>query len=342
MFHYLVLTPLLAIMGLSVLAHDLIPTAMLRALLIGSWALFTAGIGMVTPAWLEWISHLFRQEIRGTVTGVAWGFSNLAGIAGALTSGWALQGNNQFNNFGWLYLGASALATVSITIFLAIRDPAEDLLEDFAPGLKEIVAATRESLANIPFRQLLIGRCLSLAGFCIGPFIALHYLSAAGGGLNSSLVVSLGAAQTAGSAISCMLFGRIGDRVGHRFGMLMGVVFQLASLLSVLTIHGPVGCFLAMLMSGCVGGTLTISYMNLVVEFCPHKVRSAHLMIGNMVVGLAGLLFPVAGAFLAANAGITLLMDVSFLVSAVALAWSLWKVKDPRNPQRLPEGSAIT
>lgn len=337
MFHYLFFTPLLALMGLSVLIHDFIPAAMLRALLIGSWALFTCGVGMVTPAWLDWISHLFRREIRGTVTGIAWGSSNLAGIAGALTGGWALRGNNTFDNFGWLYLGASALATLSITIIWAIQDPAEDLIEDFVPGLKEIINAARESLSDIPFRHLLIGRCLGLAGFCIGPFIALHYLSADGGGLASSLVVSLGAAQTAGSAFSCMLFGRIGDRVGHRFGLLMGVVFQLASLLSVLTLHGTVGCFLAMLMSGCVGGTLTISYMNLVVESCPHQVRSAHLMIGNMVVGVAGMLFPAAGAFLAANAGIKPLMEVSFLVSAVALAWSLWKVKDPRHPQCLHE-----
>jgi MFS family permease len=241
-----------------------------------------------------------------------------------------LRGNNDINTFGWLYLGACAFAAVSITTFMAIRDPAEDLAEDFAPRLRDMVEAARASLWDVAFRRVLIGRCLSLAGFCIGPFIALHYLSAAGGGLADSLVVSLGAAQTAGAAVSCMVFGRIGDRVGHRFGMVAGIVFQLGSLLSALLINGAAGCFLAMLMSGCVGGTLMISYMNLVVETCPHEVRSAHLMIGNMVVGVAGLLFPMAGALIAAHAGIPALMEASFAVSAAALAWCLWKVKDPR------------
>jgi MFS family permease len=197
--------------------------------------------------------------------------------------------------------------------------------------LRDIIAAARGSLADAGFRRVLTGRCLSLAGFCIGPFIALHYLSAGGGGLAASLVVSMGAAQTGGSAVACMLFGRIGDRAGHRFGMLMGVVFQIGSLLSALLIKGPAGCFLAMLLAGCVWGTSMISYMNLVIESCPHKVRSAHLMIGNMVVGVAGLLFPIAGALLAAHAGIPALMEASLAVSALALAWGLWKVKDPRD-----------
>jgi MFS family permease len=342
MFHYLAMVPFLGVMGLFVLAHDFIPQAILKALLIGSWGLFMAGIGMVGAAWYDWIAHLFRREIRGTVTGVAWGCSNFAGVAGALMSGWALRGNPDIKTFGWLYLGACAIAALSATIFLAIRDPAEDLSEDYAPGLRDMVAAARESLSNIAFRHVLIGRCLSLAGFCIGPFIALHYLSPAGGGLADSLVVSLGAAQTAGSAISCMLFGRIGDRVGHRSGMLMGVVFQLGSLLSVLLIKGSAGYFLAMLLAGCVGGTLIISYMNLVVETCPHQVRSAHLMIGNMVVGVAGLLFPMCGALIAVHAGIPTLMEVSFAVSAMALAWGLWKVKDPRDPRYQAGGSAFT
>jgi MFS family permease len=336
LYHYLALTPCLGAMGLMVLAHGFISRDLLKALLIAAWALFMGGAGVVGAAWLDWIAHLFRREIRGTVTGLGWGFSSLAGIAGALTSGWALRGNHDINTFGWLYLAAAAFSVFSITMFLAVRDPAEDLSEDFAPGLRDMVAAARESISDIPFRRVLVGRCLSLAGFCVGPFIVLHYLSPAGGGLADSLIVSLGAAQTAGSAVSCMLFGRIGDRVGHRAGMLMGIVFQIGSLLSVLLIRGPVGCFLAMLLSGCVAGTLLISYMNLVVESCPHKVRSAHLMIGNMAVGVAGLLFPIAGAFIAAHAGIRPLMKISFTVSALALAWSVWKVRDPRHGHHAP------
>jgi len=169
-----------------------------------------------------------------------------------------------------------------------------------------------------------------VAGFCVGPFIALHYLSPSGGGLSDSLVVSLGAAQTAGSAICCVLFGRIGDRIGHRFGMLLGIVFQICSLASVLLIQGPVGYFLAMLFAGCVGGALMISYLNLVIESCPHQVRAAHLMIGNIVAGVASLLFPLVGAAIAIHAGIPALMQVSLTVSAVALFWNIRKVKDPR------------
>jgi len=338
MFHFLTMVPLLAAMGCLVLAHNLIPREILRVLLIGFWALFVASIGMVSAAWVDWIAHLFRREIRGTITGLGWGTSSLAGIAGALASGWALR-NNEINTFGWLYLAAAFLAAVSAMIFLMIRDPARDMAVDYAPGLGDLLAAARSSLSDPAFRAILVGRSLSVAGFCIGPFIALHYLSPHGGALAGSVIVSLGAAQTAGSAVACVFFGRIGDRIGHRFGMLMGIVFQIACLLSVLLVPGPVGYFLAMLFAGCVGGTLLISYMNLVVESCPHEVRSAHVMIGSMVVGVAGVLFPLAGARLAAWAGIPALMQASLAISILAMLWTLWKIKDPRLPKSSPVAS---
>jgi MFS family permease len=116
--------------------------------------------------------------------------------------------------------------------------------------------------------------------------------------------------------------------------MLMGIGFQLCSLLAVLLIHGPIGCFVAMLFAGCVGGTLLVSYTNLLVESCPHQVRVAHLMIGNMIVGFAGLLLPVVGARIATYAGIPVLIEVSFVLSAVALVWSICKLRDPRGPKK--------
>jgi len=337
LFHYLTFSPVLCVMGVSVLMHGLIPPAMLKVVLLVCWALFACAMGVMAAVWMDWIAHLFRREIRGSITGAGWGCSSLAGIAGALASGSALHRNNDIATFGWLYLCACVFATLSISMFLLVRDPARDLEEDFAPGLREMVAAARESISDAAFRSILVGRCLGLAGFCIGPFIALHYLSPAGGGLADSLVVSLGAAQTAGGAVCCMLFGRIGDRIGHRFGMLMGILFQMLSLLCVLMVKGPAGYFLAMLFSGCVGGTLTISYLNLVIESCPHQVRGAHMMIGNIVVGFAGLVFPLVGARIAMYAGIPALMAASLVVSAIALAWNLGKVRDPRDAVRKTE-----
>jgi MFS family permease len=320
LFHYIVLVPCLAAMGLAVLAHDFLSREALRVLLLLGWALFMSGVGMIGPVWMDWIAHLFRREIRGTVTGLSWGCSNLAGIAGALAAGWALGAHPEVLTFGWLYLAAALFATSSISVFLLVRDPARDLAEDRAPGWREFVAATGESLSDRPFRYVLIGRSLGLAGFCVGPFIALHYLSAEGGALTGSLVVTLGAAQTVGAAVSAMVFGRVGDRIGHRFGLLMGIVFQIGSLLCV--ILAP--------------GAFLISYLNLVVESCPHEVRSAHIMVGNMVVGVAGLLIPLAGAALAEQAGIPALMKASLGISLVALAWNLLKVRDPRDLSRSP------
>ena len=339
-FHYLVLVPCLSAMGLAVLARDSIPQGLLKILLMGSWTLFMAGCGMMGPAWMDWIAHLFRREIRGTITGLSWGCSSLAGIAGALISGWALRGNPGVSAFGWLYLAAALFATASISIFLAIRDPAQDLTVDRAPGLREMLAATAESLSDRPFRNLLIGRCLGWAGFCIAPpYIAptlsfplrrradrqlgrLHGRSA--NGRRRSLLRVLRPYRRP---------DRPSLRPAHGHRLSNPVAFERPFYLPA-----RLDAFFAMLFSGGVGGTLLISYLNLVIESCPHEVRSAHLMIGNMVVGVAGLLFPLAGAAIAVQAGIPILMQVSLAVSVIKSArLESLQSERPRDVEQLVE-----
>jgi MFS family permease len=293
-------------------------------------------MGVIIAVWQDWVAHLFREGIRGWATGMAWGFSSLAGAVSALLAGWILKAYPGLSTFGWLYLTACALGVISMIVFLAVRDPAEQEAEEIVPSLHDMVAAALHSLRTANFRAVLIGRCLAYAGFCVGPYITMHYLSDAGGKVSESLLVSLGAAQTLGSAVTCIALGRLGDRIGHRFGVLAGAIFQVACLLSVLLISGPVGCALAMVFAGCVGGALTISCMNLMIETCPHQIRSAHLAIGNIIVGIAAMVVPMLGSRLAGAYGIQALMAGSLAMSILAAVWIAWKVRDPRHIRIAP------
>jgi MFS family permease len=251
-------------------------------------------------------------------------------VGATLLAGWILKTHPATNTYGYLYLAACAIASLSITTFLLIRDPAQSLRDEIPPRLTHMLLAAISSLRSANFRAILAGRCLCLAGFCIGPFIAVYFRSAAGGGLADSMIVSLGCAQTLGSAISCIAFGRLGDRVGHRIGFLVGAVLQIACLLCILLLPGAIGCLLAFLFAGGVGGVLTISYMNLAIESCPHQIRSAHLVVGNIVVGVIATIFPILGSRFAQSHGLRDLMLGSLVISCIAVLWIAIKVCDPR------------
>ncbi len=330
LWHYAPMIPGMALCGVLILARERIEPSWLPMLLLASWALYVGSIGVIGAAWQDWIAHLFHERIRGLISGLSWGLSSLAGVGGMLLAGWALRRFPSTDTYGWLYVAAAILAAMSITVFLFIRDPAEQLETDHAPHVHEMIAAAKHSVRDRNFRAILVGRCLAVAGFCVGPFIAKHYSSPDGGNLSAATIVSLGAAQTLGGAASCIGFGKIGDHVGHRFGVLAGCSLQIACLLALLFVPGAIGCFLAFLFAGAVGGTLIISYTNMVIESCPHDIRSAHLMIGNVAVGAAWTVLPLLGSQLAEAYGIRTLAGWSLLLSVVATAWIVLRVRDPR------------
>jgi MFS family permease len=337
LWHYFGMIPFLGLLGLAIFGRAHFAPPVLVVVLLLCWVLFCGAVGVAGAAWQDWVAHLFEARFRGTVTGLAWGFSSLAGVAGTLCAGALLRRYPQTDTYGWLYIAAMVVATLSITVFAVVRDPAEH--QDSVPGasLPQILAAARQSLADANFRAILVGRSLAAAGFCIGPFIAVHYLSSAGGALPEATIISLGAAQTAGATVTCILFGRLGDRLGHRFGVLAGTVFQVASLVSLLLIPKATGCLMAYLFAGCVGGILIVSYTNLVIDSCPHGVRSAHLVVGNLVVGLVLLLAPLVSSQIAEHRGIPTLVVFSLVVSLGSVLWIAVRVREPRRVR--PSGS---
>jgi hypothetical protein len=334
LWHYVAMIPFLTLMGIAILYRARFSTTLLIVLLLSGWALFYGAIGVALAAWQDWIAHLFHEKIRGTVTGLAWGSSSFAGVGATLLAGRILKLQPATDTYGYLYIAASVIAAVSIATFLLIRDPAQSLHDEVPPRFIHMLRAAAASLRDANFRAILLGRCLCLAGFCIGPFIAVSFRVSAH--LADSTIVTLGSAQTLGSAISCIGFGRLGDRLGHRLGFLMGAVLQIACLLSILLVPGAVGCLLAFLFAGGVLGVLTISYMNLVLESCPHDIRSAHLVIGNIVVGIIAIIFPILGSRFAQSHGLRSLMLASLGISCVATLWIALKVCDPRRLRAVP------
>ncbi|MEI8197420.1 MAG: MFS transporter, partial [Phycisphaerae bacterium] len=329
-WHYLCMIPFLLLLGLSVLTLQNLSANVMIVLLLGCWGLYLASMGVVGAAWQDWIAHLFHQRIRGTVTGLSWGMSAVAGVISPLAAGWAIGHFPQPQVQGWLYIVAAAIAYLSISVFLFIRDPAADWHQETGLGLRDLLTYARQSLHDRGFRTILIGRSLTGAGFAIGPFVTVYFLSEAGGQLTESTVTALAAAQTVGSAIACIAFGRIGDRLGHRFGVLCGAALQVAGLTCVLLIPGRAGCITTNLCLGLVNGILTISSMNLWLESCPHRSRAAHIVLGNLVLMPILAIVPILGGQLANRAGLTWLFAASLFLSLLALIWIALFVREPR------------
>jgi MFS family permease len=124
-WHYALPIPLLLLSGAAVLTLDahLSPIAM-RWLLSLLFALFTTSIGIIGGVWMDWLAHLFPRQTRGTVFGLTFFSSALCGTLGAAAAGRILRVAPGLPTYGVLYIAGAAIAALSITAFVFIRDPA--------------------------------------------------------------------------------------------------------------------------------------------------------------------------------------------------------------------------
>ena len=142
-----------------------------------------------------------------------------------------------------------------------------------------------------------------------------------------------------GAALSQMVFGLIGDRHGHRFGITAGAALQVAAIVVLLTLRGRLGCGIAYFTVGLCTGAGGVSHFNMIFETCPHDHRLSHITIANLVLSL-GVIFPLMAGVVVQLLGWTVLLKGSLALSAAALLWYLTMVRDPRHIDVVPDGPA--
>jgi MFS family permease len=291
--------------------------------------MYITSCGIIGAVWAEWLARLFRTEIRGRVIGVSLCVGSLAGVGGALLAGHLIESSKDLGIYAKLYWFAAGIGAVSILMFQCLRDNSVSL-QLAPPTLREVAGKFRRSLADRNFRQFLIGRMLSTAGFCIGPFLAVYYQSKQGGTLSGGLIVSCGAAQQGGMAIAMLTLGHLGDRHGHRIGILVGISLQVLALAIVLTSGGFISCLLAYACMGVCMGANAVSHMNILYETCPHDNRMVHITLGNLALALPAVAAPLLAGQVAQYWSLKTLFLICLALSIMALFWFIFRTRDPR------------
>lgn len=310
--------------------------AWIRGLLLLFFGAAVTSIGMIVPNWIDWMAGFFEPRIRGRVVGMCLGFSSIASAVGTLAASRIIDATPESGGgpdpryFAVLYCLAALVTLVSMAVFTFIRGrPVDDAGQ---PHLRtaELIGRFVQSLREQNFRAYLIGRMLALLGFSITPFITLHFLSRAGGSISEQAIVRYGAVQALTGAAGMLYFGRLGDDIGHRRGMLICCVTQVVALLILIFFTGPWACLAASAVAGFALGAGGIAHYNLLLETCPHGERVAHVTAGNLVLSVVIVAAPLISGVVAEGYGTRALFVGCLGFSVAALAWFTFRLKEPR------------
>ncbi len=81
---------------------------------------------------------------------------------------------------------------------------------------------------------------------------------------------------------------------------------------------------------GIVFGCTWVSHINVVIESCPHEHRVAHITVSSIVLAVPAAAAAVVYGVIADVFGFEVLFTIWLAFSAAALAWLIFRVKEPR------------
>jgi len=297
---------------------------------LGVLAVRVIGGGMTIPFWWDWQAMVFRREIRGRAIGMLAAASPLGTALAALAAGKVVESFRFPGNYVLLSVVSFVFIVVALGVYWLVREP-ESMSAPHPPTpASHLLTRFRESLRERNFRSYLVGRLLMTLGSGATAFYALFFVSGDGGGLTAGAVIMLSALLPIAQCLVSYPLGLLGDRAGHKIGVVLGAVCQVAAILTAWLWSGPLACATTFALVGAASGASWVSHVNMLFETCPHGSRTAHITLSNIVLAPALWTVPVLTGWLISHIGLRSGIGLTLLPTVLGIAWLALVVQEPR------------
>jgi MFS family permease len=184
---------------------------------------------------------------------------------------------------------------------------------------------------NTNFRTYLVSRWFSYLGTMGFGFVAVFGVEQLG--LPDSMAAVFTGILYATGAIGYLVWGPLGDRLGHRLLLQITAGLWIAALLCVLAVNFlefQAGVFLAFGLMGLSSSGAMLGDFSLAMEFGPVAERPTYIGLARALTAPALLIAPVLGGWIAQTWSYPALFAVSLGFVVVGLGILSLFVKDPR------------
>ena len=290
----------------------------------------SASFSLIMPAWADLFAKVTPLRQRGTLFARRWSLA----ILPIILFGWAVHrvlDRYAFPvNYAILFAAAWVILMPSILFVWLIRErkgktaPAGAARRSFIRGVPALLRRDRN------FTWFLASRLPSQLAF--GMVSAFFVLTAAGrfhvapeSVLAQYLVIGYGS-----TLVGCIVFGRLGDRRGHRSNLLLEVPLVLCACVVALLARDPLEFGIVFVLAGTARGIMAVSGLSVVLEFGGEDERPGYIAVYNTIFMPLFLAGPAAGGFLRDYVGVTKSFFAAMALALVGFAILVFRVKEPR------------
>jgi MFS family permease len=320
--------PHLAVIALCFLLGSSHPHVLIAACLAAVFAAALA-FGLVGPAWFDLVAKVTPVRRRGRLSALNVGAGTLLGIgAGWIVERLLADPEIPFpQNFGWLFVLAIVLMSLSLLSLSLVREPVYPVQTQRIP-FREYLSRLRIIMkTDRNFRNFLVGTFLQRATIVAVAFYTINALEKFD--LPDSWVGRFTVSIMAGRFIGTPIFGLLGDRLGHKINLVIGAMGHFSA--AVLAIVAPnEWWYLPVFALVSVGfSSNLVSRFNMVVEFCDPERRPTYLALSSSVLGPTGIVALLGGA-LASIVGYNGLFVIAGLLALSSAMCLVFGVREPR------------
>lgn len=286
------------------------------------------GAGMTANPWQNMIGKIIPSNIRGTFFGLQSGAANLMAGLGAIAAGFILDDMGFPDGYALVFFAAGASMLLSFFAINMTREPAhiiEPLPTDqvsFWGNVKQIMRG------NSGFRWFVISRFIFQFGTMAVAFYTVYAvrqlgMSAVAAGAMTSVLFIV-------QVVSNMLFGWLGDRIGHLPVLRLGGVSAVLAALFAWLAPSANWFFAVMVFAGIANSVFWTIGMVVTLDFCSDQSRPTYIGLANTLISPAAILAPLLGGWMADGFSFKHTFAVSAVFALIALVFLLRFVKIPQ------------
>ena len=325
------------------------PSALLGLLLLMT-LIPALSSGLTYPPWYDLITRAMPARWLGRFLGFWSALGGGLGAIGAMIGAAMIAAFPFPTNFALCYLMAFGAYVVSFVLLSLGREP-ERNLSAMAPAqehtrssnwLRGLIAQGRGYVAllrdDAAFRRFLIVNALA-GSATMGS--ALYAVAASrAGGLSDAEVGIEGVVLTGAMTVGNLVWGFIGDHVGHRMSLVWGAVCAGGAAVLAFGAHGVWMFGVVFLLLGLSLAASQLSQMTATMQFSPVARRPTYIALAGVAYAPFAVGAPLLGGRIADHWGYGAVFGVSAALAwFAALAYQFW-VKDPRRPMEDAPGPA--
>jgi MFS family permease len=277
------------------------------------------------------IAKVIPVEKRGVWSGVGHSIGAVMGIFGAVIVGKVLASYGFPINFAFLFALSFSLNCISFLGLALNREP-PSLKVNKRLSLKDYLKKLPQILSNnVNYRRFLISRSTILVGtMATGFYIVYGTERFLEGSSVANLTGLLTAVLITSQAIFNLIWGYLGDRVGHKAVLSVAAFLLMIAAALAFLASAKIWLILTFIFLGTYLAADQVSGLTIILEFCEEADRPTYIGLTNTLLAPLVALIPLVGGWLASSFGFPLLFAVaSFAALLGGLAMTFW-VKEPR------------